>query len=177
MQGKPAAFSAFARATSLNYSARGAGQSLTDAELAEACTVLGHHLQGLNISGAFQLTSGELAAALRACRALRCLVADGSTLQDAAFAAALQRCEAAAKGVGRHDAAQGAISSSSGGGGGLGCGLPQASAGLALPPLRLLESLSLRGCLFLRGGLLADLADGCPALVSLDLADCGLSFK
>lgn len=44
-------------------------------------------------------------------------------------------------------------------------------------PLQRLERLSLRGCLFLRGGLLADLAAACPALACLDLMGCGLALK
>lgn len=170
MQGKPAALAAFPRACSLDYGARGAGHSLTDSDLAEACTQLGPHLRALDISGAFQLSSGGLAAALRACRALRRLAANGSTLQDAAFAAVLQPAGLPGGGDGHDVTAQGA---SSGGG----AGLPPTPVDMAPPPLCLLESLSLRGCLFLRGSLLADLAEGCPSLVSLDLAGCCLAFK
>ncbi len=177
MQGKPAALDAFPRASSLDYAARGAGQSLTDADLAEACNQLGPRLQALDISGAFQLSSGALAAVLRACRVLRRLAADGSTLQDAAFAAALQPGEAQGMGDGGVVAAQGSASDGHGGCIHSGASLLRMPASLASPPLCRLESLSLRGCLFLRGSLLADLAQGCPALTSLDLAGCCLAFK
>ena len=125
------------------------------------------------MGGAFQLTPAGLQRLLRACTALRSLAADGSTIQDAAFSGLLGQPEGAAAG------------SRDGGGG---AEQPGASAAVApfaarrwrqpgSAPLQQLERLSLRGCLFLRGSLLGDLAAACPALARLDLAGCGLALK
>lgn len=162
LQGKPARLAAFPGAVELDFSARGGGQALTDGDLSQACAALGARLQRLDIGGAFQLTPAGLAAALRACPGLRHLAADGSTLQDAAFA-----CLLAPPG--------GALRGSSGGFGSGTMGGPCAAPGHA--PLQQLEGLSLRGCLFLRGAFLADLAAACPRLASLDLAGCGLALQ
>jgi hypothetical protein len=173
LQGKPARLAAFPRALCLDFGVRGAGQSLTDDELVAACSLLGGRLLALDISGAFQLSTAGVQRALLACPALRQLAADGSTLQDAAFAVLLS---AAAFGQG---GSAGTSSSNSSGTAMTAC-LSLSSCRLPVSigsPLQQLESLSLRGCLFLRGGLLADLAAACPRLASLDVAGCGLALK
>lgn len=172
LQGKPARLAAFPRALCLDFGVRGAGHSLTDDELVAACSLLGGRLLALDISGAFQLSTAGVQRALLACPALRQLAADGSTLQDAAFAALLsaaaleQGGSAGASGSSSSIAMAACLSLSS-------CRRPVATGS----PLQQLESLSLRGCLFLRGSLLADLAAACPRLASLDVAGCGLALK
>lgn len=161
LQGKPAQMAAFPRAAAVDYGARGAGAALTDADLADACSLLGGRLTRLDIGGAFQLSTAGVQAALRACAALRQLAADGSTLQDDAFSGLAQ-----APGAGEQSSSSAAALVAAP------CGSPRSCA-----PLQKLESLSLRGCLFLRGTLLADLAAACPHLTSLDLASCGLALK
>lgn len=161
LQGKPAHQHSFPRAASLDYAARGGGNALTDGELVAACQQSGRHLRSLDIGGAWQLSSEALAAALHACPELRHLAADGSTLRDDAFAALLA---AAAQQPG--DAA--ASSSTA---------VPRPLAAAGGLSLRHLRTLSLRGCLFLRGTLLADLAAASPHLEALDLAGCGLALK
>lgn len=191
VQGKPARWEAFPRAVALDYARRGGGQALTDGELSAAAGLLGSRLQQLDLGGAFQLTAEGVHGALRACTALRSLAADGSTLQDAAFSGL-----APPSGGGSGDSegadhtaaasgSSGSVSSGSKGpsamvvcGDGDGCGSPTAWTlrSHPAPPLHRLEQLSLRGCMFLRGGLLADLA-ACPHLSSLDLAGCSLALK
>lgn len=161
-QGKPAQLGAFPQAVSLDYSARGAGQALCDEELEAACRQLGGRLQALDIGGAFQLTPAGLQRALRCCTALRSLAADGSTVQDAAFAVLARPSNA--DGSGSSSSPEGRLCAP--------LGSPQAVG----PPLQQLQSLSLRGCPFLRGSLLADLAAACPKLASLDMADCALAL-
>lgn len=165
LQGKPARLAAFPRALELDYCARGGGQALTDGDLSAACAAVGGRLQRLDIGGAFQLTPEGLAAALRACPALRHLAADGSTLQDAAFAGLLA---GACGGSGGDSGSSSSTNTRSVFG-------PRTAPSCA--PLQQLEGLSLRGCLFLRGRMLADLAAACPRLASLDLAGCGLALQ
>ena len=130
-------------------------------------------MQRLDVGGAFQLTAAGVQCALRASPALRHLAADGSTLQDDAFrlAAAPDASSSSSSSSGSGDAERPDV---------LACaGALQLShaAPCCASPLRQLESLSLRGCMFLRGGLLADLAAACPALTALDLAGCGMALK
>jgi hypothetical protein len=165
LQGTPPHLHAFPSATSLDYGGRGMGPALRDAELEAACRQLGPRLLELDLGGAFQLSSGGVARALRACPALRRLAADGSTLQDAAFDVGPPSGAAAA------GSSRGADESGAQPSGALAAAAPHPA------PLQHLESLSLRGCLFLRGGLLASLAAACPSLACLDLADCALALK
>lgn len=168
-QGKPARLHAFTRATCLNYGCRGMGHALRDAELEAACLQLGPRLLDLDLGGAFQLSSGCVARALRACPALRSLAADGSTLQDDAFAFTAEGPHA---GPMMASGSQGAAEA-----GRSPAPAPAPGLGDFPAPLQRLEALSLRSCLFLRGGLLGSLAAACPSLTSLDLADCGLALK
>lgn len=191
VQGKPAKLEAFPRAVALDYARRGGGQALTDEELGAAAALLCSRLQHLDLGGAFQLSTEGVQGALRACTALRSLAADGSTLQDAAFAGLAAPQAAAAPSGSDAGGSSGAEAGSSGSGskgpaamlvcgaGAASCGSPMAWTPRSRPaaPLQRLERLSLRGCMFLRGGLLADLAAACPELSSLALAGCSLALK
>jgi hypothetical protein len=174
VQGKPDRVAAFPLAALLDYGARGAGQALREEELLEACSQLGPRLEALDISGAFQLTSAGLQGALGCCPVLRRLAADCSMLQDDALnAVLLGSCTCGSGAAGdcalADSQATGSLAS-----------MQQGRVGkgpwVAPPPLARLESLSLRGCLFLRGSLLAGLA-ACPALTHLDLAHCALALR
>ncbi len=180
---------AFPRATALDFGARGAGQSLTSSDLAEACSPLAGQLEDLDISGAFLVTSAGLRRVLCACTALRSLCADGSTVENAAFArlgdpqqdashaAEMQMDDSNHSLAGPQPPVNhpGEPSSS-------GAAAQRQQLGLqrlqpAGAPLQRLERLSLRGCMFLSAGVLADLAAACPALSYLNLAGCGLALK
>ncbi|KAI3428195.1 hypothetical protein D9Q98_006575 [Chlorella vulgaris] len=165
--GKPPHLAAFPRAATLDYAARGAGHSLCEQELEVACALLGGRLEALDIGSAFQLTSHAMQRTLRSCLALRHLAADGSTLQDSAFS-----CGPVHPAAGSSAAGSSSHSVSM-----LDAPLHSSPAAAMCAPLRRLETLSLRGCLFLRGCLLADLAQACPALASLNLADCALALN
>lgn len=193
-QGKPARVAAFPGATALDFGARGAGHSLSDGDLAAACLPLAGQLEELDIGGAFLLTPFGLQRVLRACTALRSLAADGSTLQDSAFAQLGEPLEAlfpVEVGLEKLAAARRQPQQPL-------AGEPSAAAAAtalqpqpqpqpqppsprrqqpAAAPLQLLERLSLRGCMFLRGELLGSLAAACPVLTFLDLAGCCLALE
>lgn len=189
-QGKPARVAAFPGATALDFGARGAGHSLSDGDLAAACLPLAGQLEELDIGGAFLLTPFGLQRVLRACTALRSLAADGSTLQDSAFAQLGEPLEAlfpVEVGLEKLAAAYRQPQQPL-------AGEPStAAAATALQPqpqppsprrqqpvaapLQQLERLSLRGCMFLRGELLGSLAAACPVLTFLDVAGCCLALE